>query len=233
MRSHHKFVLGIAMVILLVSTSLIIVGSKPPPAPAFKGSVKDLLPTAEKIPGWKVEYLPIAQTPEIQAKVNEALNYDDAVFAVYTSGSTRLSVYIAYWRPGKMPHRFVASHTPDVCWVRSGWSIFEARSGTCFSDGLGGQLPPAEERIMIMHGSKEHVAFWHLLDGEPMSYGILGVPPWYAPITDLFNRKLSQKPEQFFIRISSNEEIKNWPTIDVYRYLSRSLPLRGQIGTGS
>jgi hypothetical protein len=225
MRPHHKFVLGIAMVILLVSTSLIIVGSKPPPERTFKGTVKDLLPKAEEIPGWTVEYLPIADTPEMKAKVSEILNYDDAVFASYKNGTARLSVYIAYWAPEKMPYRLIASHTPDVCWVWGGWTIVEAQSGVRLEGGRDKQLLPTEMREMILRGNTEFVIFWHLLDGEPMSYGTRGLPPWYATFTDLFARHLNQRPEQFFIRISSDVPATQWNKTAVYRLLVEKLTM--------
>lgn len=119
-----------AAFVLLFGIVLAFVGLRPPPPRTFQGSVKDLLPPAEIVArdGWKVEYLPIADTPEAKAKVDELLNYDDAVFAVYTRGTERVSIYLAYWTPGKMSHRLVAGHTPDVCWVGAGWRIERARS---------------------------------------------------------------------------------------------------------
>lgn len=125
-----RFALAGAAFVLLAGVVLAFVGMRPPPPRTFQGSVKDLLPPAEIVArdGWKVEYLPIADTPEAKAKVEELLNYDDAVFAVYTRGTERVSIYLAYWTPGKMSHRLVASHTPDVCWVGAGWRIEKAAS---------------------------------------------------------------------------------------------------------
>lgn len=120
----------LAGLVLLTGLALVLLGTRPPPPRTFQGSVKDLLPDPELVAraGWKVDFQPIADTPEMKAKVDELLNYDDAVFTVYTKGSERLSVYIAYWAPGKMSHRLVAGHTPDVCWVGAGWRIVEAKS---------------------------------------------------------------------------------------------------------
>lgn len=220
-------VLGLAGLVLFAGLGLLLVGSRPPPERTFLGTVQDLLPKPDEIPGWTVEYLPIADTPEMKAKVSEVLNYDDAIFAVYTGGPFRLSVYIAYWRPGRMPYRFIASHTPDVCWTLAGWETREAQSGVRLPDGSGGMLLPAEERCMSRNDNVEHVVFWHLLDGESMSYGTVGLPPWYATFTDLFARKFSQRPEQFFIRISSNDPTGKWSTMEVYQRLTDRLPVKG------
>lgn len=197
--------------ILLAGIVLFLVGLTPPPPRTFHGSVKDLLPKIEDMPGWKVEYLPIADTPEMQAKVDQELNYDDAVFAVYTRGAERVSVYIAYWTPGKMPHRLVATHTPDVCWVLGGWKTEAAESGMQLAAGGGWMLVPCESREMTLNGNREHVLFWHIANGESVSYGTQGVAPWHAFITDLFSRNLDQRPEQFFVRISSPRSLESAP----------------------
>ncbi len=198
-----KITLIAGVAILLTGIVLFLVGLRPPPPRTFHGSVKDLLPKIEDMPGWTVEYLPIADTPEMQAKVNEELNYDDAVFAVYTRGLERVSIYIAYWTPGKMPHRLVAGHTPDVCWVGGGWKTEAAESGVRWTVDDGRELLPCESREMTLNGNREHVLFWHIANGESISYGTRGLAPWYAFITDLFSRNLNQRPEQYFVRLSS------------------------------
>lgn len=204
---------------------LLVLGSRPPPEKIFYGTVKDLLPTIDGLSGWTVEYHPIADTPEMKAKVTELLNYDDAVFAVYRKGTARLSVYIAYWAPGKMSHRLVAGHTPDVCWVGGGWKILEAKSKVVLTNGQSGRVLPAEKRAMAINGRIEHVVFWHLLDGEVKSYDTQGTAPWYAMFSDLLIRKFNQQPEQYFIRISSNVPVEAWPSMEVYRRLMGGLPL--------
>lgn len=105
---------------LLVSAiGLVIYGQTRPLTSTFHGRLADLLPPAP--PGWTRTEQPIADTPEMRQKVDEMLSFDDGVFYLYTSGSLRLSVYVAYWQPGKMSARLVAGHTPDVCWVGAGW----------------------------------------------------------------------------------------------------------------
>jgi len=199
-----KLTLFIGAGILVAGVVLFLVGLRPPPPRTFQGSVKDLLPKIEEMPGWNVEYLPIADTPEMQAKVDEELNYDDAVFAVYTRGAERVSIYIAYWSPGRMPSRLVASHTPDVCWVESGWRIESANSDFRITSDHGTQLPPCEMREMSLRDHRECVAFWHIANNEFISYRTYGPPPWYAFLSDIRSRKFTQRPEQFFVRVSSS-----------------------------
>jgi len=133
--------------LLVFAAGLVVYGSTRPLKRTFYGQVIDLVPKQEDLPpGWTVEYKPIADTPEMKAKVDELLNYDDAVYAVYSKGLQRISVYIAYWTPGKMSQRLVAAHTPDVCWVGAGWRIVEARSGEGVVKPENGNLKPEWQR---------------------------------------------------------------------------------------
>lgn len=215
--------LGAAALILVAGFVLARVVAAPVPPRQFHGSVQGLLPRPEEVPQWRLSFQPIADTPEIQARVNEELNFDEGVYAVYQRGNMRLAVYIAYWQPGRMSHRLVAGHTPDVCWVTSGWRKRESLSGVALPDGRGGHLLPVEQRTMMLNGNTEHVVFWHLLDGVPMNYGTGAEPPWHAMFTDMFTKRLHQKPEQFFIRISSNEPVAAWLKTDVYVRLMEHL----------
>lgn len=194
------FALGSALVF---AVALVIYGENRPLERTFHGSVKDLLPTEAGMPGWKVEYLPIADTPEMQAKVSEILNYDDAVYAVYTKGSERISIYIAYWTPGKMSHRLVAGHTPDVCWVKAGWSVLDRGDSPTVRSAKASQILPGEWRVMALRGSKEEVLFWHIVGGKPKSYSTNWRPAWHAALRDVVFSGFQQREEQFFVRLSS------------------------------
>ena len=122
--------------------------------------------------------------------------------AARAGGGGRVSIYIAYWRAGKMASRLVAGHTPDVCWVNNGWKRIAAEQVTAWGreDRI---IPSAEVRAFEIRGQTEHVVFWHLSGGESVSYGTMGSAPWYAVITDLWAKGLDQNPEQFFFRVSA------------------------------
>lgn len=223
MSARHRFVIGLVGMTLMSGVMAAVWLKQAPATATFHGSLKLLLPTEAELPTWTVTYLPIAETPEMKAKVAEDLNYDDAVFAVYTNGASRLSVYIAYWTPGKMPYRIIAGHTPDVCWVGNGWACSDSRSNVKLADGTGGALPDAEQRTMLLNGHTEHVVFWHLLDGMPMSYGTQGLPPWTAMFSDVFTRQLHQRPEQVFIRISSPIPPERWTELAPYPVIAKQI----------
>jgi hypothetical protein len=100
--------------LLLVAVAFVVTGSLVVPVQTFRGKVNGLLPVATDVPGWTVNYPPLAETVEIKKAIDELLNYDDAAFVIYEKGETRVSIYISYWTPGKTSFRGVASHTPDT-----------------------------------------------------------------------------------------------------------------------
>ena len=82
-----------------------------------------------------------------------------------------MSVYAAYWGPGKMPVQLVASHTPDRCWVENGW-----KSGAVKHDaglGAGGTMPRPGEWRTFLAPDREllNVQFWHLVSSKTYDYG--------------------------------------------------------------
>jgi len=106
-------IFGLAATLLFSAVGLFIYGDTQVPAPEFTGKLKDLLPPSPS--GWTMKEKPIADTPEIQQAVGELLNFSDGVFADYTNAAgDRLSVYIAYWVPGKMLYPLIDNHTPDI-----------------------------------------------------------------------------------------------------------------------
>jgi hypothetical protein len=213
MKRSAKFVWS-ALLLLVSAIGLVAYGTLQVPIPKFNGNLRDLLPPPP--PGWTMKEKPIADSPEMKEAVAELLNFDDGVFVDYTQGTTRLSVYIAYWQPGRMSHRLVAGHTPDVCWVGAGWKKISATTILNLRTSDGRILPPGESRTFNANGTDENVWFWHLVGNQSKSYQAGDRPPWYAAITDLWKKGLNQRDEQFFIRLSSNlklEDLQDSPTL--------------------
>lgn len=196
----HKTLI-FAVGLLVTAVGLVLCGNSMIPEPSFHGELAKVLPPAPE--GWTIVVKEIANTPEMKEAVGELLSYDDGVFVDYTNGTNRLSVYIAYWTPGKMSQRLVAGHTPDVCWVGNGWKkeSSETVSGLTVNDGR--LLPPAEGRLFTIEGRPEYVWFWHVVGPDVKSYAAGFTPPWYVSFIDLWEKGLLQRQEQFFIRLSS------------------------------
>lgn len=194
--------LSAAALLLLGAVGLVAYGTAQIPPPTFHGRLHDFLPPPP--PGWTMKEKPIADTPEMKQAVGELLNFSDGVFVDYLGpAGERLSVYMAYWVPGKMSHRLVATHTPDVCWVGGGWKKTEEGR----TPSLLGDMPSGESRTFTANGTPEYVWYWHLVGTESKSYATGQEPPWYASLTDLFQKGLKQREEQFFIRLSSDRPL--------------------------
>jgi hypothetical protein len=184
---------------------------RPTPPATLQIPLANLLPS--KIEGWTAKDQPIAESEEMKKAVGELLNYDDALFRTYSQGPVTFSVYIAYWKPGKMSPRLVATHTPDVCWVGNGWKC-TARDLNYFiprfePEPMSRQqalksFPPAQAGTYELNGDVQHVLFWHIHNGKIVNYATGRQPPLWAPLSDLWREGLNLRGEQFFIRISSN-----------------------------
>lgn len=118
------------------------------------------------------------------------------------TGLTEIIIYVAYWRAGQAPVSLVASHTPDACWPGSGWQAVptpETRSSLV----VGGRpLAAAEHRLFEADKRPQHVWFWHLYNGAPISYR----DPYSA--IELLRIALRygfrREGDQMFVRVSSN-----------------------------
>jgi exosortase/archaeosortase family protein len=93
---------------------------------------------------------------------------------VYVSGAgdsrVQVTLYMAYWPPGRIPVSTVDAHTPDACWPAEGWlakALANPEAG--FSVGSR-QLAPAEARVFTSMGAQQYVWFWHLYAGRPIPY---------------------------------------------------------------
>ncbi len=167
------------------------------------------LPLRQALPlapsGWEGRDLPLADTEETKNAVESILQFDDYFSRSYRKGAMEVTLYVAYWRPDRMPPRIVGRHTPDRCWILNGWNC-EFRQSAVPLVGTSGPLKPAETGIFAFKNqARLHVLFWHLVGGRAYAYGpeaqnIVVL----APIKDLLTFGLNQRKEQFFIRLACN-----------------------------
>jgi hypothetical protein len=201
----HWLLAGATLLLLAAIGLVITLALKPLLKPTLTRPLAELLP--RQITGWTVKDQPIAETEEMKKAVGELLNFDDAVFRIYKKDDVSISVYIAYWKPGKMSSRLVAGHTPDVCWVSNGWKClerdyaWEPKSVKPERD----KIPIAQFGIYQYNNEVQNVIFWHIQNGKLVNYK--GQPRWWAIFNDIKKNGLNQKGEQFFIRISCSKDI--------------------------
>jgi hypothetical protein len=227
-RRSRALLLGLAA-LLVAATSFVFLGQLVTPTQSFNGALQNTFPPVGQLSEWTVRDLPVAESAEMQRAVGELLNFDQAAYARYHRGPVEVSLYVAYWSPGRMSHRLIAVHTPDVCWVSAGWERVEGYQTQLMTRGVqfgdqrlykGATLDsakaldllavdrlPWEYREFRLADRTEYVVFLHLVGGRALGYGVEGGAPWYSVIGDLFERGFRQREEQFFVRISGNRPL--------------------------
>ena len=211
MTKAHVRAVNWSVAFILVATGLYVaLGPAPSKQRAFKGTLAELLPKPEHLGGWTDAPASLAETPEQEEAVVRILRYDEVVFRTYRSGAQRVSVYAAYWLPGKAPFGDVHEHTPDACWVVNGWSPKEQMDQVRLPSPTGAALLPARQRVFELGGQVEHVVFWHLVNGSVANAPLTNFAP-NRYVTTFLRRQ--PRYEQLFIRVSSNLPIESiWAT---------------------
>jgi len=174
-------------------------------------------PLAESIPaqltGWQVEDLDLGPTESVTQRSHDLLRLDDFVHRNYRRGDHSFSVYIAYWKPGKMPVRLVNQHTPDRCWTEVGWTCTD-REWNVEREVNGRPLQPGQWGVYELQGYVNYTYFWHVVGGEVHWYGgeRLNTKSSLTSIWDDFRKfGLNVHREQYFVRIVSREPMdKLW-----------------------
>ena len=182
-----------------------------------------LLP--ETAPGWSVttsdelyQFRSTLQTDHLAQRTYRKPGRDGVV--------TELILYVAYWRAGQAPVSLVASHTPDACWPGSGWAAQPTPHDRAQLTTQGKNVPPAEYRFFKLGDFPQYVWFWHIYDGQPITYR----DP-YSPLELLriaWNYGFRHDGDQLFIRVSSNRpwnDLANEPLIDDFFRRVRPLGL--------
>ena len=164
------------------------------------------------LPGWSGREVPLGANEFLSSEVEKVLNYDEVVSREYSRGGESFGVYVAYWGPGKMSTRLVASHTPDRCWTENGWRCLEMKFKAAESFG-GVALQPAEWRVFEppRGGSPTYVMYWHLVEGRTYDYGgrFNNVPDPLLWWKDAVQQAVLGSREQYFIRLTSREPLEN------------------------
>lgn len=178
------------------------------------------------VPGWRVRNLPLGENESVRNAVVKTLNYDDVVYREFAKGGVVVGVYAAYWGPGKMPTRLVASHTPDRCWTENGWTCLEMR----FRQPLelaGTPWQPVEWRRFQPPngGAPVHVYYWHLVEGRVLDQGARfnAVPHPLHWWRDAVQQALRGSREQYFIRVTANVPFEKFWTDPAFAGVLRGL----------
>jgi hypothetical protein len=173
----------------------------PEPRPAH---LNEFVPRSPE--GWRAREVPLGPNEFLEEQVGKILNFDESVHREYSRGAVTFAVYAAYWGPGRMPTRLVASHTPDRCWTENGWSCLEMRFKQERNAG-DIALQPAEWRLFKSpNGERTNVLFWHLVDGRAYDFGsrFTQIPDPLRWWKDAIAQSFRRSSEQYFVRVTSN-----------------------------
>lgn len=166
--------------------------------------------------GWSGKDVSLGASEFMKGQVEEILNFDDCSYRIYSRGSARLGVYVAYWKQDRMPVSRVASHTPDRCWTDNGWSCEAMRFDERWTVS-GEKLQPGQWRIFKSpRGDTEYVVFWHLIGDKTFDFGdrfthFTDPTKW---VRDTIAYATLGSAEQYFIRLTSDrpfDELNNDP----------------------
>lgn len=182
----------------------------------------------EQMSGWQSEDRSLAETEAVAEEVERILQYDEYVYRSYKKDGREFSLYVCYWKPGKMPSREIAFHIPDKCWPTAGWERTSVTHDFKFSHPPV-PLGPGQLRAFTQKGHTQHVLYWHIFSGRILVYNRDGSPGDLTIFTDLLKLGLKLRGEQYFIRISSPEPLETLAEDDGFQQI---LELVAPLGPG-
>ena len=212
-----KFLILATVVLVSVVTLVLYITFFTISQPWIKVPLTELIP--KEASGLSTLELPLAETETMNKIVADVLQMDSHLYRLYKRGNLEVSLYAAYWKPGKISTTDAGVHNPDSCWIATGWKRLKRQHAQSFSVG-GKKLKPLEYGLYqrtTEHGESitTPVVFWHLVGGEPNNYeqqkqgfqsGITGrLDRLPLVFDDLKKYGLNQKREQMFIRITATE----------------------------
>jgi hypothetical protein len=190
----------------------------------------------ERIAGWECRNEKLGPTEFTQEAARDTLNFDDYVFRSYTRPGQSFTLYVAYWRPGRMPVQRVAEHTPDICWTGAGWKQEASKVGAMLRAG-GVTLRPAQWRKMSFPGDSrvQYVAFWHLVGGHlyVQSVYLNSIPSPLAYWREAMYYAFGGRREQYFVRLAASVPFSELEADPGYEEILRALARLGLAESGS
>jgi hypothetical protein len=206
-------------------------------SPSASTMPADVIPAV--LPGVAIKDLLVAETESVSKAVAEGLGFSDYRYREYRKNGVLLTVYLAYWQDRKRHYMDLGTHAPDNCWVSNGWVMDPKLPKKPFaleSPALGASMPgkssqedahrqtwPAESRVFHAGGNTFYVAYWHLLDGQPIDYSRYGTGKTMGYFLDNLGYYWRGTGEQYFLRIASNRPLQELERDSVFKTVLASL----------
>lgn len=133
-------------------------------APQPEGGLR--LEARTELPGYS--FRPDPLTTEVLGLL-ATTNVLNGTFANSAQGR-RVTVFKADWLPTEGVGKTVVNHTPDVCWVNSGWRPVDAGQPEAQVFHLSGRDVPFECRVFEAPDRSREIIVWcTLVNGEPQT----------------------------------------------------------------
>jgi hypothetical protein len=183
-----------------------------------------------QIPGWECRNEKLGPTEFTQEEAQNTLNFDDYIFRSYARPGQSFTLYVAYWRPGRMPVQRVAEHTPDICWTGAGWKQEESKRAEVLRAGPI-TLRRAQWRKMSFPGDHrvQYVAFWHLVGGHlhVQSLYLNSIPSPLAYWREAMYYAFGGRREQYCVRLAASVPFSELEADPGYQEILRALARLG------
>jgi len=196
-RQAYALAAGLGLGFALAGTFVILTRTEAGPGYA-PPDLMAILP--EQADGWKVETdTDIYQfSAQLETEHLAQRTYQRAT----TKGLMQVTIYLAYWPAGQTPVSAVATHTPDACWPGSGWVAVPVDAPRQYLAVGNRVLTPAEARLFQIGDYPQHVWFWHLYDGRPLTH--TDPRSWSRLLKLAWTYGFRNDGDQLFVRVSSN-----------------------------
>lgn len=222
-----------AIIVCLLSLGLVFLWSPSskdlrPPKPV--GHMDQAIPMT--FGKWKGQEKPLAETDEVLRATESLLAVNEFLNRTYrASNGEEFTLYISYWAQGKEPTVKAASHIPDNCWVRSGWTNIEEAKAYGEEIKLDGKyFQPLYSRKFGVKTNRNnmvyrYVWYWFLVEGKSYDFGSgdLAIPSPVNYVKNMIRESREGIPEQYFIRIDSDKPLSELYEDEDFKDLLKSL----------
>lgn len=150
----------------------------------------------------------------MNAEVRNILGFDYANVQEGDIGGVPVLLYMAVWSSGSRSYFSIERHVPEICWTRSGW-IVEESAMVDFSDGSVRFL------VFIKEGARQYVYYRHV-DLHTELHVTKNGNGLFSRVRNVLLGGFTL-PSQYFVRISSPEELKIELVIEFFQSFERSI----------
>jgi hypothetical protein len=203
MRKITTLILATGALILAWAVAMPLLIRAEPPETSIPNLKKIL---AREPPGWVTKDLPLGETELVKEAAEKTLRHDEFFFRSYRKGEWEITVYVAYWAPGKHPPHLVARHTPDLCWTLNGMVCEDQRSDfTLTTEGVP-LWPGHWRKFRTGSGETLYTVFWHRVGDRSFSLALpsSNIPNPKEYMTEALRFAFARKQEQVFLRVTSS-----------------------------